>query len=77
MLDSFVKTPYGWLMIGVFSLLLALASMLTGQSFAGRGGRMADRSEDPKGFRWNVASWLLFGVFFVGYYFYKVYGLPN
>jgi hypothetical protein len=75
--DSFLRTPYGLLMAGVFSLLLAVASMLTGQSFAGRGGHTTNRSEDPKGFWWNVGSWFLIGVCLIGYYLYKVDGLPN
>jgi hypothetical protein len=60
-------------MFGIFSLVLAVNGTCTGEAWA-RFGRIVYRAKEPKQFRRLVAVQYLGGVFFIGYYLYKVYG---
>ena len=73
MIDSIARTPYGLLMFGIFWLVLAVNGTCTAEAWA-RFGRIVYRAKEPKQFRQLVAAQYLGGVFFIGYYLYKVFG---
>jgi hypothetical protein len=76
MAHSSLRTPYGFLIFGAFSLILAVGGTWTGKAWA-RYGRVVYRANEPKKFWQLVAAYYLGGVCFIGYFLYKVYGLSN
>jgi len=70
---SDLRPPYGFLIFGLFFLVLAVAGTRTGEAWA-RFGRVFYRDEEPKQFWWLIASHYLVGLGFIGYFLYKVYG---
>jgi len=44
--------------------------MLTGETLERYRG-IVRRDEDPKRYWWDVVMWFLFGLFFIGLYFYQ------
>jgi hypothetical protein len=74
--DSFVRTPYGLLVFGLFLLFLGVAGTLTGEAW-GRFGRVVYRAKEPGKFWRLVAALYLGGVCLIGYYLYKVYDISN
>jgi hypothetical protein len=68
--------PYTLLLFGICSILFAIAGLLCGESM-GRIGRMIYRTEEPSQFWQTTAMYFFIGICFIGYFLYKVYGLPN
>jgi hypothetical protein len=62
-----IDHQHRFLLIGIIVLLLAVVFTLTGETVE-RGGRMVNRSEEPKRFWWDVALFYLTGIFFIGLY---------
>jgi hypothetical protein len=58
------------LLIGIISLLLAIAMMITGQSLE-RFGSGVTRREDPNRFWRNVAAFIVVGLFGIGFFLYQ------
>lgn len=73
---SDLRPPYGLLIFGLFSLVMAVAGTCTGEAWA-KFGVVVYRDERPKQFWLLVASYYLGGLGFIGYFLYKVYGLSN
>jgi uncharacterized RDD family membrane protein YckC len=73
-LDSLLRPPYIFLILGFISLAVGVISTCTGVSWA-RYGRVIHRAQEPKEFWWDVVTCYLVGVWFIGYFLYKVYGL--
>jgi hypothetical protein len=71
---SSLRPPYGWLMFGLISLVLAVAGTCTGETWANF-GTVVSRVEQPKEFWCLVAMYYVGGVCLIGYFLYKVYGL--
>jgi hypothetical protein len=71
---SDLRAPYGLLIFGLFSLILAVAGTCTGETWA-RFGIVVYRDDRPKQFWLLVASQYLVGLGLAGYFLYKVYGL--
>jgi hypothetical protein len=65
------EPPPAYLILGFFSLILAVVGTCTGTTLAPHHG-VFHRADDPKEFRWLVATYCLGGVFFIGYYLYLV-----
>ena len=59
-----------YLLFGVFILAAGAAFMLTGETLERYRG-IVRRDEDPKRYWWDVVMWFLFGLFFIGLYFYQ------
>lgn len=76
MLGSFLPPPYGLLIFGVISSVLAVAGTCTGETWANF-GRVVRRVEKPKQFWCLVAMYYVGGVCFIGYFVYKVCMLSN
>jgi hypothetical protein len=72
--NSDLSPPYGLLIFGLMSLLLALVGTCTGEAWA-RFGRVVYRAKEPKQFWRLIAAYYLGGVCFVGYFLYTVYRL--
>jgi hypothetical protein len=62
-------TPYGLLIFGVFSLVLAVVGTCSGKTLARFHG-VVYRADDPKWFWWLVAIYYVGGVFLIGYFLY-------
>lgn len=63
------------LLIGIALLFVAIASVLTGQTFSGRRygfGGIVERSEEPKRFWWNVGGYCMVGLLFIASYVYQI-----
>jgi hypothetical protein len=73
---SQLRSPYGLLFFGIFSLFLAVAGTCTGEAWAFL-GRVVCRAKEPKQFWQLIAIYYLGGICFIGYFLYKVYGLSN
>lgn len=71
-----LRPPYGSLIFGVVSLVLALAGTFTGETWANF-GTVVSHVEKPKEFWCLVAMYCLGGVSLIAYFLYKVYGLSN
>jgi hypothetical protein len=78
MLDSssLLRPPYTLFAFGMFLLLLAVVYTYTGKAWI-RFHSWVYRADEPKRYWLEVATYYLLGVGFVGYFLYKVYGLPN
>jgi hypothetical protein len=75
-LHSLLRPPYIFLILGIISLSVGVISTCTGVTWA-RYGRVIYRAQEPKQFWCDVAVCYLGGVWFIGYFLYKVYGLSN
>ena len=73
---STLRPPYGSLIFGVISFVLAVAGTVNGETWANFGTAVS-RVEKPKEFWCLVAMYYLGGVCLIGYFLYKVYGLSN
>jgi hypothetical protein len=73
---SNLRPPYGLLIFGVFSLVLAVNGTCTGEAW-GYYGQVVYRDRTPKQFWWLVAGQYLGGLGLIGYFLYKVYWLSN
>jgi hypothetical protein len=62
-------TPYGLLIFGVFSLVLAVVGTCTGETLARFEG-VIYRADDPKEFWWLIAIYYLGAVGLIGYFLY-------
>jgi hypothetical protein len=58
------KKSRGWLIVGGFSLLLAVIGTFTGETLVRFHG-VVRRIDDPKGFWWDVALYYFFGAIFI------------
>lgn len=72
-LDTLLRPPYIYLIIGVGSIFMGVLSMFIGK-VAGR-GVLACRATKPVQFWCGVAMYFLGGICFIGYFLYKVHGL--
>lgn len=61
---------------GAFLVLLGVWGTCTGKVWT-RFGRAIYRAENPKRFWVAVLAHYLCGIFLIGYFFYRFYGLPN
>lgn len=69
--DSPIRSPYVFLIVGVFLCLVGVASTCTGKTSSRY--RWVYRAKEPKDFWWTVAIYYLAGVFFIGCFLYQVY----
>ena len=74
--DSVLRPSYVLLIFGIFSLFMAVLGTCTGVTGARYGGWVY-RDKEPTQYWWTVALYFFGGVFFVGIFLYKVYGLSN
>jgi hypothetical protein len=74
--SSPIRSPYIFLILGVISISAAVVFTCTGKVWVRFNGWVY-RAKEPGWFWWDVAIDYLIGVFFVGYFLYKVYGPPN
>jgi hypothetical protein len=75
-LNSPPKLPYFFLILGVISVLAASVFIWTGKAWVRFSGWVY-RAKEPGWFWWQIALYFLVGIWFVGYFLYKVYGLTN
>ena len=73
-LPSLLRPPYIFLVLGVIFLFVGVVSTCTGVSWA-RFGRVIYRDKEPNEFWWDVGVSYLGGVFFIGVFIYRLYGL--
>jgi hypothetical protein len=66
-----IDRQHRFLLIGIILLIVAVVFTFAGESLE-RYGRMVSRVEEPKQFRWNVATFYLGGIFFIALYLYKI-----
>ncbi len=59
-----------FLLMGGFLVGAAVACILTGETIEARHG-FVYRAEEPKRFWWNVVTYFLLGLFFVGLFLYQ------
>ena len=71
-----LTSPYNLLVVGIFTIFLALAGALTGETVA-RIGRVINRDKEPKRFWGAIAMQSIGGVVLILYFLYKVYGPSN
>jgi hypothetical protein len=69
-----VKPPHIFLILGILSVCAATVFTCTGKVWARFNGWVY-RAKEPGWFWWGVALDYLIGVWFIGYFLYKVYGL--
>jgi hypothetical protein len=62
--------------LGIVSILAAVVFTCTGKAWVRFGGWVY-RAEEPGWFWWEVVPYYVVGVWFVGDFLYKVYGLPK
>ena len=60
------------LLLGIFSMLLAAAMIMTGQTWEGYGGPLVTRTENPKRFWKNVAVIIFVGLAGIGFFLYQI-----
>jgi hypothetical protein len=75
-LHSLLRPPYIFLILGGVSLCVGVVSTFTGVTWAYY-GRVIHRAEEPRQFWEDVATCYLIGVYFIGYFLYKVYAVSN
>jgi len=75
-LSSLLKQPNVFLTVGVVFISAAAVFACTGKVWVRFSGWVS-RDNEPRVFWGEVAAYFLGGVFFVGYFLYKVYGFPN
>jgi hypothetical protein len=74
--DSNVRPPYIFLILGAISFFVGMISTFTGETWA-RFGHVVYRAKEPNEFWWIVAIYYVAAVYFIGYFFYIVFGLSN
>ena len=60
------------MLLGIFSMLLAAAMIMTGQTWEGYGGPLVTRTENPKRFWKNVAVIIFVGLAGIGFFLYQI-----
>jgi hypothetical protein len=70
-LASVLRTPYDFLILGIASISAAVVFTFTGKAWVRFNGWVY-RAKEPRWFWWEVALYYLAGVWFVGYFFYRV-----
>jgi hypothetical protein len=75
-MNSLLRPPYIFLVVGGLSISAALVFTFMGKVWVRFNGWVY-RTEEPRTFWVQIAVLFLGGVWFVGYFFYKVYGLWN
>ena len=75
-LDSLLEPPYIFLILGVISTSAAVVFTGMGKVWVRLNGWVY-RAKEPKWFWWQVALYYLGGVWFIGYFLYKIYGFSN
>ncbi len=75
-LNSLLRPPYVFLLLGIISISAATVFTCTGKVWVRFNGWVY-RAKKPGTFWLEVALYYLGGVWFVGYFFYKIYGLSN
>jgi hypothetical protein len=76
MTEILLRPPYIFLTLGVISISAATFFAYTGEVWARFRGWVC-RDKEPRVFWGEVAAYFLVGVFFVGYFLYKVSELSN
>jgi len=76
MIERLLRPPYVFLILGILSISAAAVFTYTGKAWVRLNGWVY-HSKEPGWFWWEVALDYLIGVFFIGYFLYKVYGLSN
>jgi hypothetical protein len=76
MMEILLRPPYVFLILGILSISVAAVFTYTGKAWVRFNGWVY-RSKEPGWFWWEVALYSLCGIWFVGYFLYKVYGLSN
>jgi len=74
-LDSILRPPFIYLILGVICFSVAVVSTCTGKAY-GRYAGWTHRAKEPTQFWWTVALYCLGGVGFIGYFLYEVDKLP-
>ena len=72
-LPYYLRPPYLWLILGIFFLFLGITGSCTGKVWARFGG-FVYRAKEPWAFWGIILVDYLSGIFFIGYFLYKVYG---
>jgi hypothetical protein len=75
-LNSLLRPPNVFLTVGVISISAATIFAYTGKVWVRFSGWVY-RGKESRVFWGEVAAYFLVGVFFVGYFLYKVYGFSN
>lgn len=75
-MNSLLKPPYIFLIVGILSTSAAVVYTCLGKVWVRFNGWVY-RAEKPGTFWVEVALYYLGGLWFVGYFWYKVYGLWN
>lgn len=75
-LNSLLRPPYIFLILGIVSISAATVFTYTGKVWVRFNGWVY-RAKKPGTFWLEVALYYLGGVWFVGYFLYKIYGLSN
>ena len=75
-LDSLLKAPNVFLTLGAISISAAAFFAFTGKVWVRFRGWVY-REKEPRVFWGEVAAYFLVGVFFVGYFFFKISEFPN
>jgi hypothetical protein len=75
-LNSLLRRPNIFLILGIISIFAATVFTFSGKAWVRFSGWVY-RAKEPGWFWWEVALYYLVGVWFVGYFLYKVYGLSN
>jgi hypothetical protein len=70
-LNQLLKPPYIFLILGALSISAATVFTFTGKAWV-RFSDWVHRAKEPAWFWWEVALYYLVGVWFVGYFLYKV-----
>jgi hypothetical protein len=66
-----IDPQYRFPLIGIILLVIAVLFRLTGETIERFHG-VVYRAEEPNRFWWNVATYYLGGVFFIGLFLYKI-----
>lgn len=75
-LNSPLSPPYVFLTLGALSISAAVIFTCMGKVWVRLNGWVY-RAKEPRWFWYEVAGDYLIGIFFIGYFFYKFYGLPK
>lgn len=67
-------SPDTLLIVGALSLFMAVGGTLAGATVA-RVGRVIYRAKEPRVYWEAIITYYVFGLCFIGYFLYKVYGL--
>jgi len=75
-LNSLLRPPYIFLILGVISISAATVFTYTGKVWVRFNG-WVHRAKEPRAFWGNVASYYLVGVCFIAYFLFKIEGPSN